>query len=269
MDKELIRSKFEDIGARVVVADLQPRPWDTSLFRVDVRKDARGQFFEVLLRPGSGVDVEVIDLRPENRHLLLMVRNTGVGPRDEKPRFLCGHDEREWFAAAVPRRPSTVRDAMEALKPQAVRTSQARAGVKYCDRLRRRNAGSVRQGEWFFVPMPEIEIDDKLVLRDEPLQRGSGKPHRAESCYRVAGTRVYVCSQYPNGLSEAQYSSLIHAQPLKRLIGWNVRVRDPQVFVRGWIRHPDHKTVVLPVWHRVFPNTEASASGARNLAFLD
>jgi hypothetical protein len=28
-------------------------------------------------------------------------------------------------------------------------------------------------------------------------------------------------------------------------------VRDPEVFAKGAVRHPDHATVVLRVWHRV------------------
>jgi len=42
-------------------------------------------------------------------------------------KFLCGHDERHWFVAAVPGRGvSNVRTAMEALKPAAVRLESAR-----------------------------------------------------------------------------------------------------------------------------------------------
>jgi len=41
------------------------------------------------------------------------------------------------------------------------------------------------------------------------------------------------------------------------------------VFVKGKIRHSDHKTIVLPFWHQVLPNTESGAQSMRNLAFLD
>jgi hypothetical protein len=31
-----------------------------------------------------------------------------------------------------------------------------------------------RQGEWFFVPEPSFVVDDKRILRNEPLRRGAG-----------------------------------------------------------------------------------------------
>ena len=68
----------------------------------------------------------MLDVQPADRHLLLMVREGG-----EKPKFLCGHDERHWFVAAVPESApvGTVRAAKEALKPAEVRTRQARLGL--------------------------------------------------------------------------------------------------------------------------------------------
>jgi site-specific recombinase XerD len=39
---------------------------------------------------------------------------------------LCGHDEREWFVAAVPGGASSVRQAMEALQPQEVQAALTR-----------------------------------------------------------------------------------------------------------------------------------------------
>jgi hypothetical protein len=45
--------------------------------------------------------------------------------------------------------------------------------------------------------------------------------------------------------------------------------RDAFVYVRGRIRHPDHRTVVLHGWHRVVMNTESQSKAMRNVAFLD
>ena len=45
--------------------------------------------------------------------------------------------------------------------------------------------------------------------------------------------------------------------------------RDAAVYVRGEVRHPDHKTVYLEGWHRVFMNTENRSMAMRFLAFLD
>lgn len=100
-------------------------------------------------------------------------------------RFLCGHDECQWFVAAVPGSASSVREAKEALKPEVVRESQARHKVKTKRRNKRKNDGFIRQSEWFFVSCPDMVVDEMLVLKNEPLRRGRGKPHMAEFNWRA------------------------------------------------------------------------------------
>ena len=189
----------------------------------------------------------------------------------EKHRYLCGHDERAWFAATVPDREFGIHNidsAVEALKPDAVLRAQAKTKIKNSDRRRRRNRAFVRQGEWFFVPT-EAKIDDVTVLRNEPLQRGRGKPHLAEMLFRRGGTQVYVCGRYPNGLSESNYRALLRKEPHLSRLGWRTMVRAPEVYCKGRITHRDHATVTLNDWHRVYPNTESNAVWVENLAFLD
>jgi len=182
---------------------------------------------------------------------------------------LCGHDERAWFVAAVPgRSASNVMTAMEALKPASVRQSQARNGVKSAHLNRRKNRGFVRQGEWFFVPWRNLRVDPLLVLRNEPMQRSGGKPHRAEFGYRIGGETVYVSRQYPNGLTAEQFKELFGERNRNRS-GFQVMRRNARLFVKGCISHPDHKTIVLPFWHRVEMNTESEAPAMRHVAFLD
>jgi len=278
MDMELLRAKFESMGARVKFATVPPRrgPLGTPRrFAVDVKKDKKGEFYEVRLRSGADVDAAVRDIRPKERHLLLTVRGAG----EEKVRpgvtrdielFLCGHDERAWFVAAVPEdaHVSSVRQAKEALKPPHVRSAQDRMRLKTKDLDRRRNPAFVRQGEWFFVPSPGLRPDPALVLRHEPLRRG-GKPHMAQFVYRRGGTTVHVCSQYPNGLTEEAYGKLLRENPEAKRLVWRTMVRDAAVYVKGRITHPDHKTVELPTWHQVVPNTETQAKAMRHVAFLD
>lgn len=196
-----------------------------------------------------------------------MSRNLESGAKEK---FLCGHDERAWFVAAVPGRSvSTVATAFEALKPSEVRFEQGRKAVRNKDRTRRRNAAFVRQGEWFFVPVPHLALPAVSVLRNEPLRRGNGKPHIAERCVRLGGQSVYVCSRHPNGMLEKDYRALVERDPSARLWGWRVMVRDATVYVQGCVRHPDHATIRLAVWHRVLPNTESNAPAIRHVAFLD
>jgi hypothetical protein len=270
LDHDLLESKFARIGARLKVSDgIDRRRRLTSGVPValDIRSDRKGEFFEVIGRRGTEADVEVLDVQPADRHLLLMVREGG-----EKHKFLCGHDERHWFVAAVPESApvGTVRAAKEALKPAEVQAVQARLALRSEARNRRKNAAYRRQGEWFFLPAPDLSVDEKLVLRDEPLRRGNGgKPHWAESCYRTGGETVYVCRRYPNGINGAQYRRILDDDPDAGRWGWRVMSRNAQVYVRGRIRHADHKTITLHGWHRVLMNTENQAKAMRNVAFLD
>jgi hypothetical protein len=46
-------------------------------------------------------------------------------------------------------------------------------------------------------------------------------------------------------------------------------LRDPELYVRGAVRHPDHATISLREWHRVHMNTESQARAAAHVVFLD
>ncbi len=237
----------------------------------DAKTEKHGQVFEILVHPDHPSDLtfEVLDIAPGDSHLLLGARWTG--PKAEVlDRFLCGHDERFWFAAAVPSSPSSVAAAKEALKPAIARESQVNHRVKTKHRNRRKNAGFVRQGEWFFIPAPDLQVPDLLILRKEPLRRGRGKPHMAEFIYRRGGTNVHVCDEYPTGLTDREYRELVRHDSAKKNLSWRQMARDPEAYAKGRITHPDHKTIVLPFWHRVIPNRESeSRTGSASLVFLD
>jgi len=269
MDSTDLLTKFARIGARLKVADQPSRRFRSAagVISLDIQSDRRGEFFEVAQPPGTDVEVAVLDIQHEERHLLLLVREGG-----EKHKYLCGHDERHWFVAAVPEAApvGTVRQAKEALKPAEVRTAQAREGLRAEARNRRKNTAYRRQGEWFFLPVPGFAVDESLVLRDEPLIRGDGgKPHWVEFCYRTGGETVYVCSRHPNGVIASQYQRILASNPKAKGWGWQTMRRNPGVYVRGRVQHADHKTIVLHGWHRVLMNTEGEAKAMRNVAFLD
>jgi hypothetical protein len=271
MDTTLLENQFARMGARLkVTARSTIRGSRLTGFAVDIGRDGHGPFFDVTLGEDKQRELDVLDVQPSQRHLLLLVREPN-GNREEKHKFLCGHDERDWFAAAVPetRSVATVRTAMEALKPYEVLAAQAQKRLNSRHRNRRHNKAFIRQGEWFFIPEPSLVVDPKLVLQGEALARGRGKPHWAEFLYRSGGVNVYVCFEYPSGLSESGYRRLIAENPAKRRLPWRVMRRDAGVFVCGKIRHPDHKTVKLNGWHRVVPNTESQATSMKHLAFLD
>ncbi len=265
MNVHLIERHFAQIGARAQVRP-DTRRGGTGV-TIDIGRDSEGEFFDIALAQPRPADVRVVDTQPRIRHLLLMSEQG-----DGKHKFLCGHDERHWFVAAVPERASvsTVNTAFEALKPVAVRQRENQLMVKSRKRNRRRNEAFIRQGEWFFVPVPEgLRVDERLILRHEPIARGGGKPHMCEELVRQGGESVYVSSQHPQGLTEMQHRRLISRNPKLRNLQWVVQRRNPLVFVRGKVRHADHKSIVLSGWHQVLMNTETQAAAMRHVAFID
>jgi hypothetical protein len=237
---------FSRMGARLKLEG--PRDRQSEKIRIDISTDDDGEFFDI--RCHDGVIPEIVDVAPRERHLVLMVRDGKA-----KNKFLLGHDERHWFAAAVPGESvRDVRTAIESLRPAIARRPQ-----------------TIRQGEWFFVPMRGFKFAaDVVIHRNEPLSRGSGsKPHICEEVVRHGGDVVMVSTAYPSGLKIPDYERLIERDPKAKGMYWNRMVRDADVYARGKVRHSDHKTVHLDGWHRVCMNLERFAAHARQVAFLD
>ena len=246
---------FQTIGARAVVVPARGAP------SLDVRADRRGEHFVINLPADAGI--EVLNRDEPGRHLVVMVRHRG-----SKDRFLCGHDERHWFVAAIPDAAAsavTVAQAKAALQPPEVRRLSATLRPKH--RLRRHNPAFQRQGEWFFVPERGFIPPAGEILRNEPLSRGRGKAHRMQFAYRRGGELRYFSRGYANGLTQAQFDAL--DDKVLRAHNWRQMIRDAEVFASGRISHPDHATLVLRGWHRVLMNTERGARAMRHVAFLD
>jgi hypothetical protein len=264
---ELLERAFEKMGARVKFSEAALRRmngrWTKPNLALDVRTDAKGEFF-LISRDRDAVEaLVVLDVQPRDRHLLLMSREKG-----QKHRFLLGHDERHWFVAGIPEATpvSRVADAKRALKPKAVVALDNQLRNK--ERSRRHNSARIRQGEWFFVRVAGLSLNPLLVLRNEPLVRNrGGKPHRCEQLYRYGGDTVYVSPGAPNGLNEAEYRQMSVKQ--RSRWSWRVMRRNPNVYARGRVRHPDHATVILDEWHEVFSNTEHLSDAMRDVVFLD
>ena len=291
MNTEHIQNKFDRLGARVRFRSLEATRNRSAMpgwlrnagssqnnavplppnVRIDIATDRRGEYFDIAI--GEDADLLVLDTQPRDRHLLLLNRQVSNQPRQPeiKHKFLCGHDERHWFVAGIPENTpvSSVVTAKESLKPGVVRNLEGGLRGKQADRHRRKTEIFVRQGEWFFVPAPYVVADPKTVQYDEPLRRGRGKPHHCEFLFRTGGETVYVCGQYPNGLTEKQRSGLIARNPSAASFNWRVMQRNPTVFVRGRVSHADHATIRLDGWHQVWMNTEAQSSAMASVAFLD
>jgi hypothetical protein len=85
MSSEVLQRRFGAIGARLRISGN-----GLGAPRIDVGSDGGGEFYDLAF-PGTGerAGVEVIDVAPAERHLLLLVRGG-----EAKSKFLCGHDER-------------------------------------------------------------------------------------------------------------------------------------------------------------------------------
>jgi hypothetical protein len=215
--------------------------------RIDVERDRSGEFFDI--RCEEGIVPEVLDVRRDSRHLVLMIRDGAA-----KNKFLLGHDERHWFAAAVPGdNVHDVRTAIASLRPEEVEGKQA-----------------IRQGEWFFVRDTSVSEKGEVIHRNEPLSRGAGsKPHVCTEMMRRGGEMVFVCRQHPTGVSMSEYHHLLATNTDAAGWAWRRMTRDAEVYARGEVRHRDHKTVTLDGWHRVYMNRERFARHAPQIAFLD
>ena len=271
MDTRVLTRQFERMGARLTITlgpVNQRTPRMTEACTIDIDQDRKGEIFVVKFRPDSVDNLELFatDVRPSKRHLLLNSRPLGEIDAD-KVKILCGHDERHWFAANIPpvNGISTIEDAMEALKPPIARISQREAGVKPKDWNDRKNAGFIRQGEWFFIPEPRFNPFG-MVLHDEPIRRGNGKPHIVQYLSRSAGEAVYVSPMHPTPLTQGQYNRLLGRNEKARKWTWELMRRNPVVYAFGKVRHADHATIRLPFWHRVVMSGEQVG---RNVAFLD
>jgi len=262
MDNDSISKQFARMGARAKVREITRDGGPD--YVLDVRRDKQGEFYDIGLRDGE-CDLQVINVDLDDRHMVVLFKDDS----GNKDRYLCGHDERSWFVAAVPNGANTVFEAKEALKPAQARESQERKRVRKNKRNKRHNAGYLRQGEWFLIPAPDLVVDEKLIIRNEPIRRGRGKAHMVEEVFRRNGKTVYVNREHPNGIGEKAYRKLLADDPSQASKGWRQMVRNAEVYGRGKMSHPDHATIELPGWHRIVPNTESSASWSTSMTFLD
>src|SRR5262245_58993628 len=117
-----IRQAFETIGANLIVESAG------DVFEIDVRQDTGREAFRLRYPRSDVISAEALDVKPKHRHLVLDVWGWRL---PISGRYLCGHDERHWFAASLPinHRTMTVRGAMEALKPHIVLRAQKKLGV--------------------------------------------------------------------------------------------------------------------------------------------
>jgi len=190
---------------------------------------------------------------------------------DEITSFLVGHDERHWFSAGVPGSPTTVEQAKNSLMPQQAERAVSKREKKK-NKHKRHNKVYKRQGEWFFIPAKKLKVDNKMVLKPkggEPIVRqGGGKPHMVQEMYRVGGKSAWIRGDQT--VSDAEFERIKKDNPIRAKM-YRRGLVDAKVYVRGWVRHPDHATINLKGWHEVVPNTETTMSAGRSvrMSFID
>ena len=259
METKLLETMFGRMGARVKVRHVRP-PRERA--GVDIRIDDRGEYFDIGVSRVEPIKYQVIDVRPEARHLLLMARTN-----EEKQKFLCGHDERHWFVCAVPGASvSNVKAAMEALQPQEVRTSVQRRVKRIKNRLKRRNEAFVRQGEWFFIPAPDMTINEKLIRKTNRSAAAGVASRTCVSTCTVMAERWSMSSQAPEWRHCGRVPAATVGEPRRSNLELDHAVRDANVYVCGRVSHVDHKTVVLNGWHRCDEH-RASCAGSPSGCF--
>ena len=188
--------------------------------------------------------------------MLVLIRdNDAPHGQQNIAKMLLGHDERQLFIAAVPSNTRGVLDAKDKLKPAAVRQAEQRKGVKRSKKNKHRNEARLRQGDWFFVPVPDPSfIDEKMARKNQPLRRGGrGNAHMLEEVVEVGGQAGY--ERGGHFITEQQYFRMDD----EKKIGYRQTTRNATIYVRGKVRHPEHKTIKLNGWHQVIPNTETTA----------
>lgn len=163
--------------------------------------------------------------------------------------FLAGVDERQLFIAQLTGPATTVVQARKSLGKS----------VEFANGDRRKGSSLDRQGEWFFLKADATDCCDihnallktcttiqKKVSIGTVMGRRGGNSHTADELVKLPSRHFGKNFRSP-GLSR------------------DVQGRD-RVFVRGCVRHVDHKTVKFTEWREVIANSEgetatASASG--------
>jgi hypothetical protein len=129
--------------------------------------------------------------------------------------------------------------------------------------LKRHNELFKRQGEWFFIPTRR-DLSGFPVLKDEPIQRGTrSTPHMCAELIRFGGEVVHISRGVE--LSEAEWA-IKSREPGFHSTAYRTVTKNPEVYVRGAVRHPDHATLTLVTWHRVLMNGEMMFA---SVAFYD
>jgi hypothetical protein len=145
---------------------------------------------------------------------------------DTTRHFLVGKDERHLFMAALPGAATSILAAHRVLKSRNLVDHEAK-GHEH-----------IRQGEWFFVELNQAEFwEIENLAKKNPA--------------------VVKAKQSLNGL----FGSRGRAHIVDELVTYKaLGSTGTKIYVRGKVKHPDHKTIQLYQWREVIKNTEGSSA---------
>ena len=283
--KDNLTKQFNDANLPL---ELLGRPFanrDENIFQMDIVRRARAEIFRLF--PGHETNqVLVQGKEPQIRQLVLYVRepkrffevehriNLATKDRaikaikerngrilrvtqdlvveqqstpDNKRHYLVGHDEAHLFIAQLPAGVSTVRRAHEVLRAPEARGRDAR-----------------RQGEWFFI---DISTDERKIVEHLASQS------RVQKDAGIGGNfRNSSFGRRPRKVRQLLSAHEHVAEELLAVPLGEGRNRSYTIYVRGKVRHVDHKTITLRDWKRVaLNNEEAQRTGtrARGINWID
>ena len=263
MNAHNLNKAFAAIGARVRVSK-RSRMFNSALLRVD--KDKTGEYVSIIVdkeRPHLPFNIHIADINKTLKQLTLSLTYVRYQGRyvyyDFKisnfartvEHFLIGKDECHLFIASVKSNIS-VKHAFAELRPLDAHTALTANGVKDKSWCKRKTKAYIRQGEWFFIPATPPSESIPVIHKKEPIGNVRS-PHIVDELMRFGGQKVYV-----NG-TEVLTLSEFKALAYEEQKNYSERVRDAQVFARGYVRHADHKTIYLEGWHEVHMNREVTA----------
>lgn len=286
---ENLTKRFADAGLKLVIMS---KPMVASrgaedIVQIDIKRaikgNARSEYFQIY--PGRGdTSIQIRDVDKANNQLVLMVKEgkkvfeeeislrrvtgeiferrikeearrsgaTIVRMDSNKSKatlrrttppeiryYLMGVDERQLFIARLTEACETVEKARKSLGKT----------VQFADGKKANSAD--RQGEWFFIETTDaqrLNIADKIkegkallyqkaaIGNYHRVRRNGGKPHTADELVVLDRSAIAESDILPHGFP----------------------VADSQVFVKGAVRHADHKTVVFKHWRLVVANNEGN-----------
>jgi hypothetical protein len=250
------RSFREDVRGRIV--------------QMDISRERGKEELRISVPEGDETEVKVLGIDPAIQQAVLMIhepeREFAIRvwnqrkrafedqvrrTTEAKRRFLVGMDEQHLFIAQLTRPATSVKQAHEGLRPRGVPAGR-----------RAKKIGIVRQGEWFFQPASAEELRAvtrhmKAVGVETNLRIGRGRG--------AMRGRPHVASESVLLVTREERTPVFHRG---KTVGFQTS-RETIEFVRGRVKHPDHHTIELEGWHKVFLNTEDRQSLSQVSNFVD